>query len=177
MVEVEPHRTPHEVHPFDNALLVELRAAEREASLLVASRDSHLIAHLRSLAQHQVLPVRPPPGLERPQVLRPEENRVSVRTRRDARGALVTGVAVSRGVALELGPLRAVHHRHAPQRLLGPRIRMLMPSPGLLPLVTISTPGTRPLIASMALALGTSCTSSPLTDASDPVTSRRACVP
>ena len=52
-----------------------------------------------------------------------------------------------------------------------------MPSPGLLPLVTMSTPATRPLIASIALTLGTACTSSPDTDASAPVTSLRTCVP
>ena len=68
------------------------------------------------------------------------------------------------------GSLDAVSERE-------PRMRMLMPSPGLLPLVTISTPGTRPLIASMAFALGTACTSSPDTEATDPVTSLRACVP
>ncbi len=58
-----------------------------------------------------------------------------------------------------------------------PRTRMLMPSPGLLPLVTISTPGTRPLMASIAFVFGTAATSAPDTDATDPVTSRRACVP
>ena len=52
-----------------------------------------------------------------------------------------------------------------------------MPSPGLLPVVTTSTPGTRPLIASITFTLGTSWTSSVPTDATDPVTSRRTWVP
>ena len=122
MVEVEPHRPTHEVHPFDDAPLIELAPTEREAGLLVTACNPHLVAQLRPRMQHEVLPVRPAPGGERLEVLGPEENRVAVRAGGDARGALVPRVAVSRGVALELGPLRAVHHRHAAHRLLRPGI-------------------------------------------------------
>ena len=58
-----------------------------------------------------------------------------------------------------------------------PRKRTRTPSPGLFPVVTMSTPGTRPLIASIAFTLGTSYTSPLATDATDPVTSRRTWVP
>src|SRR5438046_8462121 len=122
MVEVESNRPTYEVHPFDDAPLIELASTEREAGLLVTARHPHLVAHLRPRMQHEVLPVRPAPGCERLEILGPEENRVAVRAGGDARGALVPRVAVSRGVALELGPLRAGHHRHAAQRLLRPGV-------------------------------------------------------
>src|SRR5205823_6102925 len=122
VVEVESNRPTYEVHPFDDAPLIELASAERESGLLVTARNPHLVAQLRAWVQHEVLPVRPAPGRERMEVLGPEENRVAVRASSDARGALVPRVAVSRGVALELGPLRAVHHRHAAQRLLRPGV-------------------------------------------------------
>src|SRR6266566_3319356 len=95
MIEVEPQRPTHEIHPADDAHLMELASAECEAGLLVPPRDPHLVVQLRSLAQHEVLPVRPSPGLERLKVLGPEENRVSVRTRGDASGTLVPSVPLA----------------------------------------------------------------------------------
>src|SRR5438552_2639513 len=72
MVEVEPHRPTHEVHPFDDAPLIELASTEREAGLLVTACNPHLVAQLRPRMQHEVLPVRPAPGGERLEVLGPE---------------------------------------------------------------------------------------------------------
>src|SRR6059036_2799992 len=59
------------------------------------------------------------------------------------------------------GSLEAVSER-------SPRTRMLMPSPGLLPVVMISTPATRPLRASTAFAFGTAVTSPPDTEVTEP---------
>src|SRR5207302_11274957 len=89
MVEVEAHRPTREVHPFDDAPLIELASAECESGLLVPSRDPHLVAQLSAAPQHAVLPVRPAPGRERRQALGPEENGVAARTGRDGGGTLV----------------------------------------------------------------------------------------
>ena len=122
MVEVEPHRAAHIVHSLDDPDLIHLAPAQREAGLFVAAGDAQLIAQLRPLAQHQILPVRPAPRRDRREVHGLKEDRVAVGAGGDGGRTLVPGLAVSRGVALELGPLWAVHHGHAAQRLLGPGV-------------------------------------------------------
>ena len=125
MLEVEPHRPALEVLAPEDALLVEQAGAEREPCLLVASRDPYLVAHLRRLAQHEVLPVGPPPGLESPESpVASEQHLVGGIAHRGAVVALVLSPGPIR-LALELGELRPVHHRNQVHRLLHARVRVV----------------------------------------------------
>jgi hypothetical protein len=58
-----------------------------------------------------------------------------------------------------------------------PRTRTWSAAPGALLVGAMSTPGTRPRMASTALGVGIWAISDPLTEATEPVTSRRLCVP
>ena len=65
MVEVETHRAPLEILGLDDPPLLELAGRQGEVRLVATARDPDLIAHLRTLLQHQVLPIRPAARLER----------------------------------------------------------------------------------------------------------------
>src|SRR5438094_10445581 len=120
MVEVEPHRAAHVVHSLDDPDLIHLAPAQREAGLFVAAGDAPLIAQLRTLAQHQILPVRPAPRRDRWEIRGLKEDRVAVGAGGDGGMTLVRGLAVPRDVALAVGPLWAVDHGDAAARLPSP---------------------------------------------------------
>src|SRR5437016_4030385 len=112
VVEIEPQRPPREILTLQDALLSELAPAQREACPRVAARDADLVIDLLALPQHQILPIRRAPRLDRRQLDRQEDLGIAGIAGRDADVAMVVpGRAVR--VALELRVLLAVHHLDA----------------------------------------------------------------
>ena len=125
MVEVETHRAPLEILGLEDPGLIELSRRQGEARLFVPTRDADLIAHLRALVEHHVLPIRPAASLERRKgPVGPEELHIGGVAHGDARGALVV---VARALRLTpiLGELGAVEQLDAAQRRLISAVRIV----------------------------------------------------
>src|SRR2546425_12558171 len=125
MVEVETHRAPLEILGLDDPPLLELAGGQGEVRLVATARDADLIAHLRTVLQHQVLPIRPAASLERCQgPVGPEELRIGGVAHGDAPGALVV-VARTLRLAPVLGELRTVEQADTTERRLISGVRVV----------------------------------------------------